>query len=152
MRLGRDWIAATFGAQSRTAWHADSFGHSAAEPIWLNQLGLHYVFAGPWPWAGRAAPPPWSVPVVRFYWSSPADPTQRVLAVYLFYSDPWGPVYQLTNLDEQVAALRTIVDREFGLTSSKYLFLPFGGISPARCRSRPISSTVGTPPIPRRRW
>lgn len=45
----------------------------------------------------------------------------------MFYSDPWGPVYLLRDLDEQVAALQTIVDREFALTTSKYLFLPFGG-------------------------
>lgn len=35
-QLGQDWIAATFGVRSYTAWHADSFGHSAAVPIWLN--------------------------------------------------------------------------------------------------------------------
>jgi Glycosyl hydrolases family 38 N-terminal domain/Glycosyl hydrolases family 38 C-terminal domain len=125
-RLGQDWIATTFGVQAPTAWEADSFGHSAAEPIWLNQLGLHYVFMGRGRGLAEQRRRPGLFPHA-FYWASPADPTQRVLAVYLFYSDAWGPVYQLKNLDEQVAALRTIVDREFGLTSSRYLFLPFGG-------------------------
>jgi hypothetical protein len=125
-QLGQDWIAATFGVQSRTAWHADSFGHSAAVPIWLNQLGLHYVFMG----RGRGIAEQRRRPSLfphAFYWASPADPTQHVLAVYMFYSDPWGSVYLLKDLDEQVAALQTIVDREFALTTSKYLFLPFGG-------------------------
>ncbi|HET9223288.1 MAG TPA: glycoside hydrolase family 38 C-terminal domain-containing protein, partial [Roseiflexaceae bacterium] len=125
-RLGQDWIATTFGVQAQTAWEADSFGHSAAEPIWLNQLGLHSVFMGRGRGLAEQRRRPGPLPHA-FYWASPADPTQRVLAVYLFYSDAWGPVYQLTDLDKQVAALRTIVDREFGLTSSKYLFLPFGG-------------------------
>jgi hypothetical protein len=125
-QLGQDWIAATFGVQSRTAWHADSFGHSAAVPIWLNQLSLHYVFMGRGRGLGEQRRRLSLFPHA-FYWASPADPTQRVLAVYIFYSDPWGPVYLLNNLDEQVAALQTIVDREFALTSSKYLFLPFGG-------------------------
>src|SRR4051812_11237282 len=125
-QLGQDWIATTFGVRSDTAWHADSFGHSAAVPIWLNQLGLHYVFMG----RGRGLSEQrrrTSLFPHAFYWASPADPTQRVLAVYMFYSDPWGPVYQLNDIDKQVAALQTIVDREFTLTTSKYLFLPFGG-------------------------
>jgi hypothetical protein len=125
-QLGQDWIAATFGVQSDTAWHADSFGHSAAVPIWLNQLGLHYVFMGRGRGLGEQRRRPSLFPHA-FYWASPADPTQRVLAVYMFYSDPWGPVYQLNDIDKQVAALQTIVDREFALTTSKYLFLPFGG-------------------------
>jgi alpha-mannosidase len=125
-RLGQDWIATTFGVQTHTAWEADSFGHSAAEPIWLNQLGLHWVYMGRGRGLAEQRRRPGLFPHA-FYWASPADPTQRVLAVYLFYSDAWGPVYQLTDLDKQVAALRTIVDREFGLTSSRYLFLPFGG-------------------------
>ncbi|MDQ2998842.1 MAG: hypothetical protein M3R61_17565 [Chloroflexota bacterium] len=122
-QLGQDWISATFGVRSSTAWHADSFGHSAAVPIWLNQLGLPYVFMG----RGRGLAEQRRRPSLfphAFYWASPVDPTQRVLAVYLFYSDAWGPVYQLTDLDKQVAALQTTVDREFALTSSKYrLFL-----------------------------
>ncbi len=125
-QLGQDWIAATFGVRSSTAWHADSFGHSAAVPIWLNQLGIHAVFMG----RGRGLSEQRQRPSLfphAFYWASPADPTQRVLAVYLFYSDPWGPVYQLNDINKQVAALQTIVDREFALTTSKYLFLPFGG-------------------------
>jgi alpha-mannosidase len=125
-QLGQDWITATFGVRSSTAWHADSFGHSAAVPIWLNQLGIHAVFMG----RGRGLAEQRRRPSLfphTFYWASPADLTQRVLAVYMFYSDPWGPVYQLNDLDKQVAALQTIVDREFALTTSKYLFLPFGG-------------------------
>ena len=125
-QLGQDWIAATFGVRSYTAWHADSFGHSAAVPIWLNRLGLHYVFMG----RGRGLAEQRRRPSLfphAFYWASPADPMQRVLAVYMFYSDPWGPVYLLNDLDKQVGALQTIVDREFALTTSKYLFLPFGG-------------------------
>jgi hypothetical protein len=125
-QLGQAWIAATFGARARTAWHADSFGHSAAVPIWLNQLGLPYVFMG----RGRGLSEQrrrTSLFPHAFYWASPADPSQRVLAVYMFYSDAWGPVYLLKDLDEQVAALRKIVDREFALTASRYVFLPFGG-------------------------
>jgi hypothetical protein len=141
-RLGQDWIATTFGVQAHTAWHADSFGHSAAEPIWLNQLGLHSVFMGRGRGLAEQRRRPGLFPHA-FYWASPADPTQRVLAVYLFYSDAWGPVFQLKNLDEQVAALRTIVDREFGLTSSRYLFLPFGG---------DFSSPLPTTPDMVERW
>lgn len=125
-QLGQDWIAATFGVRARTAWHADSFGHSAAVPIWLNQLGLPYVFMG----RGRGLSEQRrraSLFPHAFYWASPADPSQRVLAAYMFYSDAWGPVYLLKDLDEQVAALRKIVEREFALTDSRYLFLPFGG-------------------------
>jgi hypothetical protein len=125
-QLGQEWITTTFGIRSDTAWHADSFGHSAAVPIWLNQLGIHAVFMG----RGRGLSEQRRRPSLfphAFYWASPADPTQRVLAVYMFYSDPWGPVYQLNDLDQQVAALQTIVDREFALTTSMYLFLPFGG-------------------------
>jgi hypothetical protein len=136
-QLGQDWIAATFGVRSDTAWHADSFGHSAAVPIWLNQLGIHAVFMG----RGRGLSEQRRRPSLfphAFYWASPADPTQRVLAVYMFYSDPWGPVYQLNDLDKQVAALQTIVDREFALTTSKYLFLPFGADF-----SSPLPSTPG---------
>jgi len=125
-QLGQDWIATTFGVRSRTAWHADSFGHSAAVPIWLNQLGLPYVFMG----RGRGLSEQrrrTSLFPHAFYWASPADPTQRVLAAYVFYSDAWGPVYLLEDLDEQVAALQIIIDRELELTDSRYLLLPFGG-------------------------
>jgi hypothetical protein len=125
-QLGQDWIAATFGVRARSAWHADSFGHSAAVPIWLNQLGLPYVFMG----RGRGLSEQRrraSLFPHAFYWASPADPSQRVLAAYMFYSDAWGPVYLLKDLDQQVAALRKIVEREFALTDSRYLFLPFGG-------------------------
>ena len=125
-QLGQEWMAATFGVRSYTAWHADSFGHSAAVPIWLNQLEIHYVYMGRGRGLAEQRQRPSLLPHA-FYWASPADPTQRVLAVYMFYSDPWGPVYLLNDLDKQVTALQTIVDREFALTTSKYLFLPFGG-------------------------
>jgi hypothetical protein len=88
-QLGQDWIAATFGVRSDTAWHADSFGHSVAVPICLNQLGLHYVFMGRGRGLGEQRRRTSLFPHA-FYWASPADPTQRVLAVYMFYSDPPG--------------------------------------------------------------
>ncbi|MFL5803449.1 MAG: glycoside hydrolase family 38 C-terminal domain-containing protein [Roseiflexaceae bacterium] len=125
LQLGQDWLAHTFGVQARTAWQSDAFGNSAAFPIFLARSNIPYVYMG----RGRGLSeqrrrgslfPP------AFYWASPADPTQRVLAAYVFYSDAWGPIYQLTDPAQQLVELRKIIDREYALTSSKYLFLPMG--------------------------
>jgi alpha-mannosidase len=125
LQLGQDWLAQTFGVQAHTAWQSDSFGNSAALPIILARSGIPYLYMG----RGRGLAEQRrrdSLFPHAFYWASPADPTQRVLAAYLFYSDAWGPIYQLTDLNQQLAELRKIADREFGLTSSKYIFLPMG--------------------------
>jgi Glycosyl hydrolases family 38 N-terminal domain/Glycosyl hydrolases family 38 C-terminal domain len=125
LQLGQDWLAHTFGVQAHTAWQSDAFGNSAAFPIFLARSNIPYVYMGRGRGLGEQRrrgslfPP-------AFYWASPADPTQRVLAAYVFYSDAWGPIYQLTDPAQQLVELRKIVDREYALTSSKYLFLPMG--------------------------
>jgi Glycosyl hydrolases family 38 N-terminal domain/Glycosyl hydrolases family 38 C-terminal domain len=126
LQLGQDWLARTFGVQSHTAWQSDAFGNSAAFPLFLTHSNIHYVYMGRGRGLGeqrrRASlfPP-------AFYWASPADPTQRVLATYVFYSDTLGAISQSQDMSQQLVALRQIVDREFALTSSRYVFLPLGG-------------------------
>jgi len=125
LELGQDWLARMFSVQARTAWQSDAFGNSAAFPVFLSRFNIPYVYMG----RGRGLAEQrrrGSLFPHAFYWASPADPSQRVLAAYLFYSDAWGPMYQLTNPDQQIAELRKIADREFGLTNSKYIFLPMG--------------------------
>jgi hypothetical protein len=125
LQLGQDWLAQTFGVQARTAWQSDAFGNSAALPAALARSGVPYLYMG----RGRGLAEQRrrdSLFPHAFYWASPADPSQRVLAAYVFYSDAWGPMYQLTDPNQQIAELRKIADREFGLTSSKYIFLPMG--------------------------
>ncbi|MEO7911965.1 MAG: glycoside hydrolase family 38 C-terminal domain-containing protein, partial [Roseiflexaceae bacterium] len=125
LQLGQDWLAQTFGVHPHSAWQSDAFGNSAALPGMLARSGIPYLYMG----RGRGLSEQRrrdSLFPHAFYWASPADPTQRVLTAYVFYSDAWGPIYQLTDADKQIAELRKIVDREFTLTSSKYLFLPMG--------------------------
>jgi hypothetical protein len=125
LQLGQDWLAQTFGVQAHTAWQSDAFGNSAALPIVLARSGIPYLYLG----RGRGLSEQRrrdSLFPQAFYWASPADPSQRVLAAYVFYSDAWGSMYQLTDPNQQLAELRKIADREFGLTSSKYIFLPMG--------------------------
>jgi alpha-mannosidase len=125
LQLGQDWLAQTFGVQAHSAWQSDAFGNSAALPIVLARSGIPYLYMG----RGRGLSEQrrrGSLFPQAFYWASPVDPTQRVLAAYIFYSDAWGPIYQLTDPNQQLAELRKIAEREFGLTSSKYIFLPMG--------------------------
>lgn len=125
LQLGQDWLAQTFGVQVQTAWQSDAFGNSAALPTFLGRSNIPYLYMG----RGRGLSEQRrrsSLFPHAFYWASPADPGQRVLAVYVFYSDAWGPIYQLTDPNQQIAELRKITDREFGLTGSQYLFLPMG--------------------------
>ncbi len=142
LQFGQDWLAQTFGVQARTAWQSDAFGNSAAFPLFLNQSQIPYVYMG----RGRGLSEQRqrsSLFPHAFYWASPVDPSQRVLAAYVFYSDAWGPIYQLTDADAQLAELRKIVVREAALTSSKYLFLPMGA---------DISSPLPTLPALVERW
>ncbi|HEY3232780.1 MAG TPA: glycoside hydrolase family 38 C-terminal domain-containing protein [Roseiflexaceae bacterium] len=127
LQLGQEWIERTFGIRPpRTAWQSDAFGNSAAFPIFLARSGISYVYMG----RGRGV----CEQQFRcergltqaFYWASPADPAQRVLATYLFYSDAFGATAQYTDTVKQIPELRKIVDREFAHTNSQYLFLPFG--------------------------
>jgi len=142
LQLGQDWLAQTFGVHPRSAWQSDAFGNSAAFPIFLARSNIPYVYMG----RGRGLSEQrrrGSLFPHAFYWASPADPTQHVLAAYVFYSDAWGPIYQLADADQQIVELRKIVDREFALTSSKYLFLPMGA---------DISSPLPTLPDLVERW
>jgi hypothetical protein len=125
LQLGQDWLARTFGVHPHTSWQSDAFGNSAALPGMLARSDIPYLYMS----RGRGLSEQRrreSLFPHAFYWASPADPTQRVLAAYVFYSDAWGPIYLLKDAEQQLAELRKIVDREFGLTSSKYLFLPMG--------------------------
>jgi hypothetical protein len=142
LQIGQDWLARTFGVQSHTAWQSDSFGNSAAFPIFLARSNIPYVYMGRGRGLGEQRRRGSLFPHA-FYWASPADPTQRVLAAYVFYSDAWGPIYQLTDPAQQIVELRKIVDREFALTSSKYIFLPMGA---------DISSPLPTLPDLVERW
>src|SRR5262245_32199634 len=125
LQLGQDWLAQTFGVQAHAAWQSDAFGNSAAFPIFLARSGIPYVYMGRGRGLGEQRRRGSLFPHA-FYWASPADPSQRVLAAYVFYSDAWGPIYQLTDPAQQIAELRKIADREFALTTSKYIFLPMG--------------------------
>ena len=128
-QMGRDWIAETFGADylPRTAWQSDAFGNSAAFPQFLGQAGVPYLFIGRSqfrcePDAADCEPLPHA-----FYWRSPASPdAPPVLTAYLSYPNAWDAIHRLATEEEQVTALRGVVDAEFGRTSSKYLFLPMG--------------------------
>ena len=125
LQLGDDWIASTFGvAPPHTAWQSDAFGTSAAFPIFLNAVGVDGVFLGRvtniCPQRPCANPLPHA-----FYWASPADPTQRVLATYLTYSAPWQAIAGKDTAG-QLAGLQKVIAGEEQRTSSKYLFLPLG--------------------------
>jgi hypothetical protein len=142
LQLGQDWLGQIFGVQAHTAWQSDAFGNSAALPSVLARSGIPYLYMG----RGRGLSEQRrreSLFPHAFYWASPADPTQRVLVAYVFYSDAWGPIYQLAAPQQQLAELRKIADREFGLTRSKYIFLPMGA---------DISSPLPTLPDLVERW
>ncbi len=134
LQLGRRWIATTFGVAAPTAWQSDAFGNSAALPIALSQQRIPYLFIGRWqghcdPDYSACTPLP-----AAFYWQSPLDPRQCVLVAYSSYSQAYGILRHVHGLDQQVAALRTLVDHEFARSASSSLFLPFGDdfTSPSR--------------------
>jgi hypothetical protein len=127
LRLGQAWIADTFGQAyvPHTAWQSDAFGTSAAFPALLSQLGIPYLFVGRWqagcdPDYANCTPYPHA-----FYWKSPTS-NSRVLTVYLEYPNAYVATSRSTKEAEQLAALRTLVDREFTRTRSKYIFVPMG--------------------------
>jgi hypothetical protein len=130
LQLGQDWIAQTFGPEyvPHTAWQSDAFGNSAAFPIFLTKSGIPYLFIGRWqnrcdPDYEKCQPLPHA-----FYWQSPvlSGVEGRVLVAYLEYSAAWGVLYNLHDVNQEIAALRKIVDAQFQRTSSKYIFVPEG--------------------------
>lgn len=123
--LGQDWIAQTFGVHPRTAWQADAFGNSATLPILLTTLKIPYLFMGRGPGFCQRNPCPNRLPHA-FHWASPVDPSQQVLATLLPYQDANWAVRLSKDQAGRIVALRRIVEREFGLTTSRYLFLPLG--------------------------
>ena len=127
LQLGQDWIAQTFGSEyePRTAWQSDAFGNSAAFPIFLAQAGIPYLFIGRF--QARCDPTYQAcqpLPHV-FRWQSPVTDA-RVLVTYMTYSDAWGALYNLHEVDQEIPALRKVVDAQFQRTNSKYIFLPEG--------------------------
>lgn len=123
--LGQDWIERTFGVHPRTAWQADAFGNSASLPILLNSLDIPYVFMGRGRGFCQRNPCPNRLPHA-FHWASPADPGQQVLATLVPYQDANWAIRLPTDQPGRLAGLRRIVEREFDLTTSSYLFLPLG--------------------------
>ncbi len=124
-QLGQAWIRDTFGVESRTGWQSDAFGNSAALPIMLNQLGVSTLYMGRIGTVCEQRPCANPLPHA-FRWQSPADPAQSVLATYITYSDALHALRDKANEAEQRSALRAILDRESGRTTSKYLFIPVG--------------------------
>jgi len=126
LQLGDDWITSTFGiAPPRSAWQSDAFGNAASFPQFLDLSRVPYVFLGR---VTNTCPQrPCDNPLPHaFYWSSPVNPQQRVLATYLTYSTALGAVRDKDDAAQQVA-LRAVIDKETARASgSKYLFLPFG--------------------------
>ncbi len=127
LQLGEDWIAQTFGPEyvPHTAWQSDAFGNSAAFPIFLQQAQMPYLFIGRFqarcdPTYQACQPLPHA-----FYWQSPVTDA-RVLVSYLTYSDAWGALYNLHDINQEISALRKVVDKQFQRTKSKYIFLPEG--------------------------
>lgn len=133
LQLGQDWIASTFGPAyvPRTAWQSDAFGNSAALPIFLNRLGVSYLFIGRWqdrcdPDYEKCNPLP-----LAFYWTGPValpsgSPAARVLVAYLSYPTAWDAIHTLADQDQQIARLSQVIDAQFKRTTSKYIFLPMG--------------------------
>jgi hypothetical protein len=127
-RMGRDWIAETFGEAyvPDMAWQSDAFGNSAAWPLFLKQMGLPYLFIGRWQ---HRCDPDYEVctPLPHlFYWKSPAGDA-RVLTAYISYPDAWGALFRAEKDDAaQLAALRAYVAEQFERTESKYAFIPLG--------------------------
>jgi hypothetical protein len=129
LQLGQDWIASTFGAAyvPHSAWQSDAFGNSAAFPRFLNQSGIPYLFIGRWqnrcdPDYQKCTPLP-----EAFYWHSPAAPNDPpTLVAYMSYPNAWDAIHRLGTPQEQLTALRAVVEKEFTRTTSKYVFLPMG--------------------------
>ena len=129
LQQGQDWIAATFGApyEPHSAWQSDAFGNSAAFPQFLNQSGIPYLFLGRW--QARCDPDYQNCTALpeAFYWHSPAAPNEPpILVAYLSYPTAWDAIHRLTTPDQQLAALRTVVENEYKRTTGKYVFLPMG--------------------------
>ncbi|HEX5505776.1 MAG TPA: glycoside hydrolase family 38 C-terminal domain-containing protein [Thermomicrobiales bacterium] len=126
LQLGRAWLAQTFGiAPPETAWQSDAFGNSAALPVFLSDFQIPYLFMGRVTTLCAQRPCVNPLPAA-FYWQSPVDPSRRVLATYLTYSEAYQA---LAGKDEaaQLAALRGVIAKEMPrATGSKYLFLPLG--------------------------
>lgn len=127
-QTGRDWIAATFGEDyvPHSAWQSDAFGNSAAFPIFLKQMNIPYLFIGRWQDGCNPNREECTRPPQAFYWRSPAAPEARLLVAYLSYPTAWDAIHRLPSADEQLAALRDVVEAQFSRTSSKYIFLPMG--------------------------
>ena len=129
LQLGQDWIARTFGPAfvPRTAWQTDAFGNSAAFPRFLNQMAIPYVFIGRWqnrcdPDFQKCTPLP-----EAFYWHSPAAPNDPpILVSYLSYPTAWDAIHRLATPQEQLTALRAVVEKEYKRATGKYVFLPMG--------------------------
>ena len=129
LQLGQDWISTTFGAEfvPHSAWQSDAFGNSAAFPQFLNQTSIPFLFLGRWqnrcdPDFQKCTPLP-----EAFYWRSPAAPEDPpILVAYLSYPTAWDAIHRLATPDEQVAALRTVVENEYKRATGKYIFVPMG--------------------------
>jgi hypothetical protein len=130
-RLGREWIAATFGEEyvPRTAWQSDAFGNAATFPAYLSEMGVKYLYVG----RGRRRCPPDDAncrPLPpAFYWTgAPGAPNgdSRILTVFTPYENAWGDIYRRTDPVEQLGRLRTSIEAEFAKTPSKALLLPTG--------------------------
>ena len=127
-QMGRDWIAQTFGEAyvPRTAWQSDAFGNSAAFPMFLKQMNIPFLFIGRWQDGCNPNREDCTRPPHAFYWKSPAAPGARILVAYLAYPTAWDAIHRLPTEEEQLAALRGVVEGQFSRTSSKYIFLPMG--------------------------
>jgi hypothetical protein len=127
-QTGRDWIAATFGAEyvPQVAWQSDAFGNSAALPLFLQQMGVPYLFLGRWQYRCDPAVEACVELPLHFFWKSPAAEA-RALVAYVFYSDAWGDIFR-AGADEarQLDALQAYVDGQFERTTSRYALIPIG--------------------------
>ncbi len=131
--LGKEWIAQTFGPEfvPTNAWQSDAFGNSAAPPLFLVQAGIPHLFLGRW--QQRCDPSDQDCQPLpnAFYWKSPlvsAESTRQehILVASVTYSAAWGALLNKDTPDEQIAALQAITEEQFGRTTSRYLFLPYG--------------------------
>lgn len=130
-RLGREWIAATFGEEyvPRSAWQSDAFGTSGLFPAYLREMGVKYLYVG----RGRRRCPPDDascrpLPPV-FYWTGPVgapNGDSRILTIYTPYENAWGDIYRRTDPAEQLQRLGTSIEAEFAKTTSKALLMPVG--------------------------
>jgi hypothetical protein len=128
VQLGRQWIADTFGAAyvPHTAWQSDAFGTSAAFPIFLSKYDIPNLFIGRGPRRCDPSTPDCVLLPHAFYWKSPAVPDQRILVAYLSYPTAWDAIHRLPDETAQIAALRRVIDDQFGRVKGKYILLPMG--------------------------